>query len=111
MVLEHGITLGLEFDALEAGWQQLYPRHLHTSDVVKIAVAVGVAANAVGMLADLPRDLADVRFEALPQLRNLTDAGLREATTDTGDGEAIGLLEAHGLDCNLNRGRHILCLI
>ncbi|MNE80525.1 hypothetical protein D3C80_1771020 [compost metagenome] len=111
MVLEHRIALRLELHMLEIGRQYLGVLHLHPGDVVEMAFAVGVAAHAVGVRADLPGHPADVRLEALPQFRNGVGRGLRETSTHACDDQGLALFDSHGFDCNVIRDGHVHCLL
>ena len=67
---EHGIALGGDAHAAELAGQIVEVRHLDAGDVVEITRPVGIAAYPIGSVADLPGDVADIRQEPLPLLRD-----------------------------------------
>src|SRR4030095_10422656 len=93
-MFEHRVALPRNTYARKFGRHGSSIQDLDSAQVVEVPGFIGVIADAVGHLADLPGKFAKVRQEALP-LRGDARAGLaRVPLRESGDQEWFAVLEA-----------------
>ena len=96
---KHGVFLFGNPHPLKFARQVGEVGHFDGGDIVEIAGIVGVAADAIGDLADPAGDIVDGLIETLPQARNEgAFVFVGAAFADTGNELGFAGLETRGLE-------------
>src|SRR5579864_6984876 len=96
-----GVALGGNAQSRKFSREVGESRHLHAGEIVEVSIIVHVVADAkrpppfaAASRKNLPRDVAEMRLQALPQRRNVLVSREGILSTQTRDQQQPALLEA-----------------